>query len=221
MVRQRFLFLRHVVLKPDRRLTVINHNVDSVVTPEMFAQLTCEDLELPASFKSAFVLQVKTQIAEYTNHRSEYPATVEAGKSAAPDSTGPRHGALSKNDEAWWARWRKRIRIDDEGGAAGASASNQAQDARDMPPPSLLTSPSRKRKFLSSDAPPAKVVQIVVDDDDDERNHEMRVVIKLDITVGSVQLTDQFEWDVSDLDASPERFAEIYATDLGLSGEFV
>ncbi|KAF8323986.1 SNF5-domain-containing protein, partial [Clavulina sp. PMI_390] len=48
----------------------------------------------------------------------------------------------------------------------------------------------------------------------------MRVIIKLDITAGSVQLVDQFEWDITDRNASPERFAEIYAADVGLSGEF-
>ena len=35
-----------------------------------------------------------------------------------------------------------------------------------------------------------------------------------------MKLDDQFEWDLDNLDASPEEFAEIYAQDLGLGGEF-
>ena len=38
--------------------------------------------------------------------------------------------------------------------------------------------------------------------------------------MGSVKLEDQFEWDLDNTDASPERFAEVYAKALGLGGEF-
>ena len=43
---------------------------------------------------------------------------------------------------------------------------------------------------------------------------------KLDIIVGAMKLDDQFEWDVVNDGASPERFAEVYASELGLAGEF-
>ena len=35
-----------------------------------------------------------------------------------------------------------------------------------------------------------------------------------------MRLDDQFEWDIENPDACPEQFAEIYGTDLGLTGEF-
>ncbi|KAF9242321.1 SNF5-domain-containing protein [Melanogaster broomeanus] len=35
-----------------------------------------------------------------------------------------------------------------------------------------------------------------------------------------MKLDDQFEWDLDNQDASPEQFAEIYAKELGLGGEF-
>lgn len=35
-----------------------------------------------------------------------------------------------------------------------------------------------------------------------------------------MKLDDQIEWDLSNTDTSPEQFAEVYARDLGLSGEF-
>ena len=35
-----------------------------------------------------------------------------------------------------------------------------------------------------------------------------------------MKLDDQFEWDIENPGASPEEFADVYATDLGLGGEF-
>ena len=46
-----------------------------------------------------------------------------------------------------------------------------------------------------------------------------RVLIKLEIQVGSELLTDQFEWELSALN-SPEEFAKVMCSDLGLGGEF-
>lgn len=228
-----------------------NYPTDTTITPEMFAQLTCDDLELPNAFKAVFVGQVKTQIAEYNNHRTEHPSlaegavpkTVVAANPGLTPLNAPRRGALDDEDESWWARWRKRIRVNEGGSfvgvgstddnAAAASNTDAAADAKAMPPPSSTVRPSgnHKRKTSADGATTkpnssatsfvGKSVQIVVVEDDEDHNHEMRVLIKLDITVGTVQLLDQFEWDVTDQDASPERFAEIYAADLGLSGEFM
>lgn len=54
-----------------------------------------------------------------------------------------------------------------------------------------------------------------------EDNSDQRITIKLNIHVGNVSLVDQFEWDVSDKQNSPEEFARILASELGLGGEFV
>ncbi|CAF2342316.1 unnamed protein product [Rotaria sp. Silwood2] len=50
---------------------------------------------------------------------------------------------------------------------------------------------------------------------------DQRVIIKLNIQVGNVSLVDQFEWDMSDQQNSPEEFARVLAAELGLGGEFV
>ncbi|KDR74964.1 hypothetical protein GALMADRAFT_249934 [Galerina marginata CBS 339.88] len=56
---------------------------------------------------------------------------------------------------------------------------------------------------------------------DDKAMHEdMRILVKLDIIVGSIKLDDQFEWDLDNPSASPEDFAEVYTQELGLGGEF-
>ncbi|CAF3945773.1 unnamed protein product, partial [Adineta steineri] len=54
-----------------------------------------------------------------------------------------------------------------------------------------------------------------------EDNSDQRITIKLNIHVGNVSLVDQFEWDMSDKHNSPEEFARVLASELGLGGEFV
>ncbi|CAF0744123.1 unnamed protein product [Adineta steineri] len=52
-------------------------------------------------------------------------------------------------------------------------------------------------------------------------NSDQRVTIKLNIHIGNVSLVDRFEWDMSDNQNSPEDFARVLASELGLGGEFV
>ncbi|GLA46371.1 SWI/SNF chromatin-remodeling complex subunit [Aspergillus niger] len=52
------------------------------------------------------------------------------------------------------------------------------------------------------------------------KNDEMRILVKLNITIGQHTLIDQFEWDINDPHNSPEEFAERMTDDLSLSGEF-
>ena len=53
-----------------------------------------------------------------------------------------------------------------------------------------------------------------------EEEKDVRVLIKLDITVGTKSLVDQFEWDIYCKDNQPEIFAQIMVQELGLSKEF-
>ena len=52
------------------------------------------------------------------------------------------------------------------------------------------------------------------------KNDEMRILIKLNITIGQHTLVDQFEWDVNNPLNSPEEFAASMSRELSLSGEF-
>ncbi|KAK2808609.1 hypothetical protein FQN49_008699, partial [Arthroderma sp. PD_2] len=52
------------------------------------------------------------------------------------------------------------------------------------------------------------------------KNDEMRVLIKLNITIGQHTLMDQFEWELNDPHNSPEGFATQMSQDLSLPGEF-
>lgn len=55
----------------------------------------------------------------------------------------------------------------------------------------------------------------------EDNTTDQRVSIKLNIHVGNVSLVDQFEWDMSEANNSPEEFAKKLAAELGLGGEFV
>lgn len=52
------------------------------------------------------------------------------------------------------------------------------------------------------------------------KDDELRILVKLDITVGNISLVDQFEWDINNPRNNPEQFAFTLATELGLGGEF-
>ncbi|KAI9845230.1 MAG: SWI/SNF chromatin-remodeling complex subunit [Sclerophora amabilis] len=52
------------------------------------------------------------------------------------------------------------------------------------------------------------------------KNDEMRVLIKLNITIGQHTLVDQFEWEINNPSNSPEEFAKQMTRELSLSGEF-
>lgn len=55
----------------------------------------------------------------------------------------------------------------------------------------------------------------------DEAPFDQRVILKLNIHVGNISLMDQFEWDISEPENSPEEFATKLCAELGLGGEFV
>lgn len=52
------------------------------------------------------------------------------------------------------------------------------------------------------------------------KNEEMRILIKLNITIGPHTLEDKFEWEINNPLNSPEEFAQSLARELSLAGEF-
>lgn len=52
------------------------------------------------------------------------------------------------------------------------------------------------------------------------KNDEMRILIKLNVTIGQNTLIDQFEWELNNPWNSPEEFATQMTRDLSLAGEF-
>jgi hypothetical protein len=54
----------------------------------------------------------------------------------------------------------------------------------------------------------------------EHKDDEMRIMIKLNITIGRITLIDQFEWDINNPENLPEDFAKNMALENALSGEF-
>lgn len=54
-----------------------------------------------------------------------------------------------------------------------------------------------------------------------DQQTDLRVLIKLNIHVGNISLVDQFEWDLSETQCTPEQFSLRLCAELGLGGEFV
>lgn len=72
----------------------------------------------------------------------------------------------------------------------------------------------------------ANIIQTQVDGYDADtkalvENSDHRVIIKLNVHVGNTSLVDQFEWDISCPQNSPEEFARNLCQELGLGGEFI
>ncbi|KAL3857510.1 hypothetical protein ACJMK2_012172 [Sinanodonta woodiana] len=97
-----------------------------------------------------------------------------------------------------------------------------------------LTTPEQFAEILCDDldlnpvnfvAPIAQSIRSQLDafPTDNILNEQMdqRVILKLNIHVGNISLVDQFEWDMSEPENSPEEFAVRLCGELGLGGEFV
>lgn len=52
------------------------------------------------------------------------------------------------------------------------------------------------------------------------KNDEMRILIKLNVTIGQNTLIDQFEWEINNPSNSPEEFAQLLTQENSLAGEF-
>ncbi|KAI9480667.1 MAG: hypothetical protein EXX96DRAFT_521933 [Benjaminiella poitrasii] len=142
---------------------------ETSVTPDQFAEITCEDLRLPVSvFAPLIANSIRDQIQDYFLNVS----------------------SMINDDQQ-------------ENATKRASAYEEFIKCK-------------RQKIEPNDT----VKEELTETDNKSNKVELRTVIKLDIIVGNKVLNDQFEWDISCKENSPESFAEIMATELGLGGEF-
>ncbi|MCO5585237.1 hypothetical protein L7F22_039170 [Adiantum nelumboides] len=164
---------------------------------ERFAITLCEDFGLPiVHFAQAIREAIIAQVQDHTSAEALRPLP---SKRKRDEMIGK--GRLSQEEIRWWKKWRRDLEIQCEQG--------RIQELEDDPKASedeksTEVSNGGTVSFAEVNGKPA----------------EMRIQIKLDITVGAMNLVDQFEWDVSDDGSSAEDFASTFAADLGLSGEF-
>ncbi|KAI0080412.1 SNF5-domain-containing protein [Panus rudis PR-1116 ss-1] len=183
---------------------------DPVITPEVFAQSIVDDYGLASSYHAIITKSIQDQLSDYKAHSTTFG---EDGTLTGPEEDIIENGKLDEEDAAFWEEWRKVVRSDAIYKQFGGVEERSRKRRKVV-----------KDEVTESEVPkPAGEVPMSVDDfeeDESKMNEEMRILVKLDIIVGSVKLEDQFEWDLDNEDPSPERFAEVYAKDLGLGGEF-
>lgn len=117
----------------------------------------------------------------------------------------------------------------DEGDGSATSATSQdvrtdaGDDAADKDVRILLSDGYDEYLVLGPEGDeaerPMTVEEMMKDVPDSGVGEELRVLIKVDIIIGTQNLTDTFEWDLNS-GVSPEEFAASYVRELGLSGEF-
>ncbi|GMM49956.1 Snf5 protein [Starmerella bacillaris] len=91
--------------------------------------------------------------------------------------------------------------------ANGANGANGSTESTESKVPGEPSEPSMA----------AKAAQLIEQSQYDE---DMRITIKINITIGHHQLLDQFEWDINNPDNDPEMFGVILANELSLPMEF-
>ncbi|KAJ7209739.1 hypothetical protein GGX14DRAFT_631874, partial [Mycena pura] len=173
-----------------------------VVSPDNFAQTVVEDYNLPSMYHAVIVKSIQDQLTDYRAHSAKYDG--DGWELLNDKDEDIMHaGKLDGESAAWWCQWRKRLRR--EYSIARAERGK-----------------GRKRRKIVKDEPENECPKSLEDfiSNDKTMHEDMRILIRLDITVGSVKLDDQFEWDLDNEEASPEEFADIYTQELGLGGEF-
>ncbi|KAH7882944.1 hypothetical protein F5I97DRAFT_1815281 [Phlebopus sp. FC_14] len=202
---------------------------DPVITPELFAQTLVEDYGLAPSYHSMITKSIQEQLSDFRAHvASQDDPAIEkidnraqdvtrredAGRSLESHNDGSMVGRGTMDEESlqWWESWRKRARK--EVASRGVISSNRRKKRK------VTVKIGDSESVNSGDG--KGMPQIVEDLEVEGKSmrEDLRILIKLDIIVGSMKLDDQFEWDLENQDASPEHFAEVYTQELGLGGEF-
>ncbi|CAO1631880.1 unnamed protein product [Parajaminaea phylloscopi] len=176
------------------------NSTDDITSHDEFARNLCEDYGLPeTNFVPLIRESLAVQIAEHIQTRALRPQSFHAR--GADEGEESSRGTLSKGELKWWAAWRDTVKDLEEAAWGRKSMSNLAALK-------TLDQHDEAEAKAEMDLPLPPVT-------------DLRIPIKLDITVGAMNLIDQIEWDVLDDTASPEAFARAFAVDLGLAGEFV
>lgn len=123
-----------------------------------------------------------------------------AGIESVPGSALSHRGNGLLEDDDWWHKWRsdlftKSIKLEEED-----EDDEDSQEGSD----SDIPLPAEELMARLGEMP---------------HSQDLRIKIQLDIISGTMQLSDTFEWDLLS-SVTPEEFAETYAADLGLNGEF-
>lgn len=212
---------------------------DTLITPATFADVMCEDLLLPHDpFHGFIVTSINEQIKQFQEAEESHPRSLFIGQASSSGNTneneayaangtansamldsaathGKDAGMLTREQpvtvddededededrEDWWDGWRKKVKL--------SQAIEIGEEMKNVPWHDGTDTQDDLANLANE--PPAIVLG----------HDELRITVSLDIAVDNLNLRDQFEWDLSDPQNSPEEFAAVYCEDLGLPGEF-
>ncbi|KAI0701931.1 hypothetical protein BC835DRAFT_1501194 [Cytidiella melzeri] len=189
---------------------------DPIITPEIFAQSIVDDYSLAPSYLTIITKVIQDQLSDYKAHST---ALIDEGGVPEVSEDVIVKGMLEGEEEEWWGSWRSTVRAPGFAKLANDRGASRGRKRRKM----VKDEPADSQMQVTERPVVVKEQPMTLDDfeeDDSLSTEEMRILVKLDIIVGTFHLEDQIEWDIDSLDPAPEQFADVYAKDLGLGGEF-
>lgn len=209
--------------------------VDPVITPEIFAQSIVDDYGLAPAYLAILTKAIQDQLSDYKAHSA---ILLDEGEINGVPEDDIIKGTLEGEDSDWWASWKMTVRsptfaklVQDDKETAHSRkrrkvVKDEVAEAQVLPSPALKDQPMSLEEFEEDESLTLEEMRILI------KVGYSRVFLtrwcsclhdcslKLDIIVGTFHLEDQIEWDIDSQDPAPEQFAEVYAKDLGLGGEF-
>ncbi|WVW81072.1 hypothetical protein I302_103063 [Kwoniella bestiolae CBS 10118] len=202
---------------------------DKVVTPEIFAQCLCDDFQVPYQhFQSRIVAAIQERVQEYQSH--VLPIVQRRSKEDNRGKLDPDGDADSRAMLEIFRKIREGSGIEEEirtdpgeehnddvkivsfGGLDGHEDEETLVNVDGDEGESEI-----KKELVNDDRP--MTVEEAMQCLPKEETEELRILIKVDIIVGTQNLSDSFEWDLNS-SVTPEEFSASYVTELGLSKEF-
>ncbi|ANB11180.1 Snf5p [Sugiyamaella lignohabitans] len=167
---------------------------EKLISVDLFAQNLAEDYNIPLSYAPLIANNINEVLNDFHPH-----AFVEAAEDQDQASSGLHSSSATGEESSGTVITSVNTSTTSSNPAGDVTVTTTTNDgiSENLTPNGYATNPT-----LSN------------------RNDDMRITIKLDITVGQHNLVDQFEWDLNCMDNNPEQFAEAMCRDLSLSGEF-
>ncbi|KAK8850360.1 hypothetical protein IAR55_004278 [Kwoniella newhampshirensis] len=189
---------------------------DTVVTPELFAQTLCDDFGVPhVHFAPKIVAAINERVREYQDQ-----VLPMVGQRAPEDTCGK----LDPDGDAQTMALIEVFRRVREGSGVEEEIKTDPGDQLDDNV-KIVTFEVDCLKEEDRDSGVVQVEKAMTVEEatamlpSSDALEELRILIKVDIIIGTQNLTDSFEWDLNSA-VTPEEFAASYITELGLSLEF-
>ncbi|KAF1817064.1 SNF5-domain-containing protein [Eremomyces bilateralis CBS 781.70] len=202
---------------------------EALMTPDYFAKIFVDELDLPNERKPALIMQIANQIRqqleEYAGvamhplfHSTAPSAPSEAPESAKPSILGPASAPRSRDQSSTPARVSTPLTFSTPlPFSNGFHASSPARTPSTLSalPPAPVPVTSTTSGTIAATATP------LPDEDVHNPDDTYRCIINLNINLMNRLYQDKFEWSLLHPPGFAEHFAKQTCADVGLSGEWV